>query len=191
MQFDLASWLLVASIVLAGLYHSLSDDGAASLFDHFGSSFRLPPKLLPVVILVVGIGSGIIDAKTAGADWQHAAIAALKYSLGGVFGAGALHAYQSKNAGAAAVLLIAVALSSLSGCAWWDKNGKTVEQAVLSASQLACVEASQFTSSAEVATACSIDAALVPVLEQLLAQKAAAHKAGFVWHQPGTDAGAP
>ena len=134
-----------------------------------------------------------MDAKLGGADWQHATITALQAAFGGVFGAGVNHALVNKSGpppGAAAVLLGALALSSLSGCAWWDKNGKSVEQAVLSASQIACVEATQLTTSAEVATACSIDAALVPVLEQLLAQKAAAHKAGFVWHQPGTDAGA-
>ena len=63
------------------------------------------------------------------------------------------------------------------------------EQAVLSASQIACVFASSLSSSTAIADACAIDKALLPVLEQLIAVKAAAAKAGVTYHDPMKDAG--
>ena len=66
----------------------------------------------------------------------------------------------------------------------------SAEQAVLSASQIACVFASGLSDSRAVADACSIDKALLPVLEQLISVKQAAAKAGVTYHDPLADAGA-
>ena len=194
MHLDPNLLLPLAALILGGLFHSLSADGAASILDHFSITWRLPAKALPIVILLVSVASYTVDARTAGSDWQRALIAALTTAFAGIFGAGANHAFVSGKGptlppgagGAGAVLIGAFLAMTVSGCAWWQANGKTVTQDALSLSQIACIESSQFTSAPEVATACSIDSALVPVLEQLLAQKAAAHRSGFSW-----DAGAP
>ena len=72
---------------------------------------------------------------------------------------------------------------------------KGVVDFILSGSQLACVEASTLTSSADVAKACQVDLETAPglqsFLDSLLAQKAAARRAGFEWHAPapGVDGG--
>ena len=97
MQFDLALYLPLAALILGGLYHSLSDDGAASILDHFGIAFRMPPRLLPVSILLVSVAAGIVDAKLGGADWQHALVTALSAAFAGIFGAGANHAMVNKT----------------------------------------------------------------------------------------------
>jgi hypothetical protein len=76
---------------------------------------------------------------------------------------------------ASRLVLISTVLTvaaSLGGCAWWTANGKSVVQGGLEAAQIACVLSSEFTSAPEIVTACQIDKALTPFVEQLLAQKA-------------------
>jgi hypothetical protein len=80
----------------------------------------------------------------------------------------------------AAVLLVAPAACSL----FTPANLKSA----IDATQLACVFASALTDSAAVADACQIDRSLVPVLDQLIAQREGAKKSGVRW---GADAGAP
>jgi len=55
----------------------------------------------------------------------------------------------------------------------------------LDASELGCVFATELSDSKAVAGLCKIDQTLVPVIEQLIAQRNAAKKAGVTW-----DAGA-
>jgi hypothetical protein len=68
------------------------------------------------------------------------------------------------------------------------QEAKTIIDWVLSGAQLFCIEQTNFTTSAEVAQACKIDLQASPdvqsYLDQLLAQKAAAMKAGFAWKAP-------
>jgi hypothetical protein len=67
---------------------------------------------------------------------------------------------------------------ALAGCSYFTpQNVKTA----LDATELACVFSSELTDSKAVAEACKIDAALVPVLEQLIAQRDAARKQGVKW----------
>jgi hypothetical protein len=90
---------------------------------------------------------------------------------------------------------IAAAVSSRSGaipaigCTPGERQeAKTIIDWVLSAAQLTCLESTNFTTTPEVAQACKIDLQATPdvqpFLDQLLAQKAAAQKAGFTWHAP-------
>jgi hypothetical protein len=87
-------------------------------------------------------------------------------------------------------IVAALLVLSVTGCAWWDAHGKTVETVALDAASIACIEASAFTDAPAVVDACKIDKTLTPLVEQLIAQKMAAKKAGFSWKQPGSDAGA-
>ena len=56
----------------------------------------------------------------------------------------------------------------------------------LDATSLGCVFASELTDAKAVTDACTIDQALVPVVERLIAQRQAAKSVGVVW---GGDAG--
>ena len=79
-------------------------------------------------------------------------------------------------------LIVALCLV-IGGCSLFTaQNLKTA----LDASALACVFASELTDAQAVASACSIDQALVPVIDQLIAQRDAAKKQGVHW---GADAG--
>jgi hypothetical protein len=62
------------------------------------------------------------------------------------------------------------------------QNAKTA----LEVTQVACVFATQLTDAKAVADVCKIDRTLVPVIEQLIAQREGAKKVGVVW---GADAG--
>lgn len=116
---DLILWLTVVSTFLAGLTHSLSTDGSASVLAHFGVKARVPAGAVPVMILVCTLGSGVVDGYLGGADWQHAAGAALLALMGGVFGAGVNHSLANGGKGgppAAAGVLLLVGFVSLSAC---------------------------------------------------------------------------
>ncbi len=76
-------------------------------------------------------------------------------------------------------------VASNAGCT--QQEAKTVEKDALTFSEIACVIASAFTDAQAVATACNIDAKLVPLLEPLLSQKAVAKRAGAC--APARDAG--
>lgn len=67
-------------------------------------------------------------------------------------------------------------------------DAKTVVSELLSVSQIACLFASTLTDSKAVMQACSIDATLAPVVQQLIAQREGAKKQGVMWT---ADAGAP
>ena len=54
-------------------------------------------------------------------------------------------------------------------------------KAALDASELGCVFASELTDAKAVADACSVDRALVPVVEKLIGQREAAKKSGVAW----------
>lgn len=54
-------------------------------------------------------------------------------------------------------------------------------KAALDATALGCVFASELTDAKAVADACSIDQALVPTIEKLIAQREAAKKSGVAW----------
>jgi len=85
--------------------------------------------------------------------------------------------------------LLCLAVSSI-GAKCTPAEIHSAEQAVLSASQIACVFASSLSDSKAIADTCAIDRALLPVLEQLIAVKAAAAKSGVTYHDPMKDAGA-
>ena len=85
--------------------------------------------------------------------------------------------------------LLCLAISSI-GAKCTPAEIHQAEQAVLSASLLACVFASSLSTSTAIADACAIDRALLPVLEQLIAVKAAAAKSGVTYHDPMKDAAA-
>jgi len=69
--------------------------------------------------------------------------------------------------------------ASVAGCSpAAQQEAKAVASDALTASQLACILATALTSAPEVAQACKIDMALLPVIEPLLDQKAAAKRAG-------------
>lgn len=222
----LAFYLPLVAMLASGLYHQTSTDGDASLFAHFGWTYRLPAKATPLVVLGLGLGSGILDAKVGGADWAHAAFTGFNATLSSVFGAGMSHALtgmalpkgtplqgdflttvkpanDSKPpstppkgpgplAGAAVLLAIIGCLGVLAGnTSCKDPNVPVIVNDALTATQIFCVESSQFTDSQAVADACAIDTALVPIIEQLLAQKAAAAKQGFAWDAGAGDAAAP
>lgn len=67
-------------------------------------------------------------------------------------------------------------VAATAGCT--QQEAKTVTRDFLTLSELACITASALTDAPAVATACKIDSKLVPALEPLLAQKAAAKRAG-------------
>ena len=83
---------------------------------------------------------------------------------------------------------IGLAVAGTGACT--PQEAKTVEQDLLSASQIACVELSSLTDAKAVATACAIDSALVPILQQLIGQREAAKQVGVSWQAPdaGSDA---
>ena len=87
----------------------------------------------------------------------------------------------------------ATAFACLVGCVPFlvisctPQEAKTVESDFLTATQIACAMSSQLTDSKAVAAACQIDAALLPLLEQLIAEREAAKKSGVTWQ---SDAGA-
>jgi hypothetical protein len=96
-QAHLLLILSFVSLVLAGSYHSLSDDGGASFFDHFGTAFRFPPKLLPVLILADGAASGAVSNYLAHGDAWTSVFTALSAAAAGLFGAVGVHAMQNKT----------------------------------------------------------------------------------------------
>jgi hypothetical protein len=71
------------------------------------------------------------------------------------------------------------------------KSALPIIEAALTASQIACIATSTLTDAPALAAACAVDKALVPallpVIENLIAQREAAAKAGVLWHG---DAGA-
>ena len=85
--------------------------------------------------------------------------------------------------------LLCFAISSV-GAKCTPAEIHSAEQAVLSASQVACIFASGLSDSRAIADACAIDRALLPVLEQLISVREAAKKSGVSYHDPMKDAGA-
>lgn len=90
-------WLPLLALVLGAVTHSLSDDGGASILDHFGISWRLPKWSLPVAVLVFGTGADVTDAVVGGQDWQHALVTALTVAVSTIFGATTQHALVNKT----------------------------------------------------------------------------------------------
>lgn len=81
---------------------------------------------------------------------------------------------KSRKFFAAAALVLALA-----GCSLFTaSNLKTA----LDGSALACVFGSELTAAAALATVCKLDQALVPVVDQLIAQRQAAKASGVTWH---------
>jgi hypothetical protein len=77
----------------------------------------------------------------------------------------------------ASVMFVAfVVVSFLVGC---TPGQRQTAKDALQLTELACVLASQFTDAPAVMTACQIDKALSPVVEQLLVQKAQAKRAAL------------
>lgn len=113
---NFALWLPIFAAVLVALYHSLSDDGAASILDHFGIRWRLPPSALPVVILAFGVASGTVSSVVEGKDWQTALAAAVTTAIAGIFGAVTQHAIVNRTVpralGAVVFLLLGLSLAA-------------------------------------------------------------------------------
>lgn len=82
------------------------------------------------------------------------------------------------------VLAFALTLTTITAC----KGALPIIAAALTASQLACAFESSLTDASALADACAIDKALVPDLQNLIAEREGAKKAGVVWHK--VDAGA-
>lgn len=94
---DLSLWLPVIALLLGAVFHSLSDDGGASILDHFGISWRLPAWTLPILILLTGGATDAVQSILAGTDWQKALVTAITSVIAGVFGATAQHAIVNKT----------------------------------------------------------------------------------------------
>ena len=89
----------------------------------------------------------------------------------------------------AASVLVACIAMTLSGCTpGAQAEAKTIVSEVLSVSAIACIFASQLTDSPAVMQACAIDSRFAPLVQQLIAQREGAKKAGVTW---SADAGAP
>ena len=174
---DIVLWLTVASTFLGGLLHSLSTDGAASVLAHFGIKGRIPASILPITILVCTIVAGVIDHRLAGADWQHAAGAALLALMGGTFGAGVNHSLTSGKGGppAAAGVLLLFAFVSLSAC---TPGQRGAARSVLDVAQVACLVAHQELPDSAVADACAVTEPFFgPMREVLASSRKASAKA--------------
>lgn len=114
-------YLPLLAMVLGGILHSLTDDGASSILAHFNITWRVPTAALPLSIFLVSIASGLVDARVGGADWQHALVTSLTTVFSGLFGAVAVHAVTNKTppkgppgplTGVATLLLLCLALGS-------------------------------------------------------------------------------
>lgn len=85
-----------------------------------------------------------------------------------------------------ALLVLALSAATVRCTPAERQEAQTITDWVLKGSQLACIEATQFVTTPEVAAACGIDLKVAPDLQafidSLLAQKAAAQRAGFKWH---------
>lgn len=175
---DIVLWLTVASTFLAGLTHSLSIDGAGSMLAHFGIKKRIPASAVPVMILVCTLAAGVIDHRLAGADWQHAAGAALLAFSGGIFGSGVTHTIATGGKGgppAAAGVLMLLAFASLSAC---TPGQRGAVRSVLDVAQVACIVAHQELPDSAVADACSVtDPFFGPMREVLASSRKASAKA--------------
>lgn len=79
--------LATMSFVLTSISHSLSDDGAASILNHFGIEYRFPTWLVYATTLGCTAGSAAIDNVVAGNGWQHALIVGLGALAASLFGA--------------------------------------------------------------------------------------------------------
>lgn len=127
--------LTTLSFVLVSISHSLSDDGAASILNHFGILYRFPTWIVYAAVLFCTAGSAGVDNVVAGNDWQHAAIVAFGAFAASVFGA-------VKTQSAAAVKAVALIVGTgalvvtLQACAAFQ----SVVPFLPTSDQLACVE---------------------------------------------------
>jgi hypothetical protein len=207
----LALYLPMACAITLFLYHQFSMDGGASLFAHFGWSYRLPKGATPFVAGLFGAGAAVLQSKQSGSDWSMAVFTGINSTVMGLLGATASHQlqiFQAKKpptsaiaiassepandakppstppkgpgplAGAATILLLLGSLGFIAGnAACKDPTAasdiKSAVKTVLDASDIACINSSKFTTSADVAKDCAIDETLVPAIDQLLAGKAA------------------
>lgn len=122
---DFSLYLPLLAMILGGILHSLTDDGASSILAHFNITWRIPTVVLPITIFLVSIASGIVSSYIGGADLQHSIVAALTAAFSGLFGAVAVHAVTNKTppkgppgplTGAAVFALICLCLGSLAAC---------------------------------------------------------------------------
>ena len=108
-------------------------------------------------------------------------IASTGLDLTGAFqGLGKLFAGMKPPPGAATMLFGMMTLTAALGCTWLaSPEAKTTEKAILRTADVLCIIANAELDSAAVAEACSIERALMPEIQKLLAaQKAASKKAG-------------
>lgn len=187
MNFTL--WLPIFAAVLVALYHSLSDDGAASILDHFGIAFRFPPKALPVVILAFAVASGTVSSVVDGKDWQAALAAAFTTAIAGVFGAVTQHGLVNrtvpKSAGA---LLVAGALSlAIGACAAFQKALPFLPTPNQSECILVDVEAGK--PALTIIGECGLEQDAIAYIESLLVgqKRKAAHQRAAAALDAGTD----
>lgn len=189
MNFTL--WLPIFAAVLVALYHSLSDDGAASILDHFGITYRLPPKALPVVILVFAIASGTVSSVVDGKDWQTALAAAFTTAIAGVFGAVTQHGLVNRSIpkAASALLVAGIFAMAISACSVFQKAVPFLP----TPDQMACaeVEADKSTPALVIITKCGFAQDAIGFIESFLLghKKAARLRAASLESDAGADGG--
>lgn len=175
--------LTVLSGLLGSIAHSLSDDGAASVLEHFGTEARLPKATVYIVVLACTFGAGTADALLGGADVAHALSTAALAFTAAVFGA------AKQQTAAAKVAVVLVFAGAMSACAAFAK----VEPLLPSPDQIACVlvEAEAGNDMVpDVMAKCGIDALLVHDIELLLMghKKAKAMRMARMSTDAGADA---
>jgi hypothetical protein len=100
-----AVWFSVIAAVMHLILGSLSTDGGASLLARYNINARLPPKALPVTILVFSVGSGVVDNLVNGVSVQQAFATSVLVAIASMGGAVAHHAAVNTNASSVVVFL--------------------------------------------------------------------------------------